>query len=456
MPLEQKIGHELGLLRRIAHNLATSPLPPGQVIEDHLRAAGLARARRSPDALIGILRPGIDAFSELSEKMFCKSPKMERGTAFTNYQDEFFSVLLSEYFGRSPTSIVDDDVIHVEKNLADWFSNRVSKRTNFVPCMISPWPSPRFSVGPVSFIFLEEVVTSEYYPRDRASTEMTVFDFDKLLTAMRTERAHWLAIVDVEDCDQQRALEVGVLAVDLAIVALQLAAPYMGTKNMSRLATRRGPGMKLTLSVSDGHYSTGWSNTEPGTAIGNGYLGQIVRETAPLVTAVGNCIRSFTTGSFRLPRLEKAWCDAAYWLHQGLAEPVDSIAVAKLETAIEVLFRAESTSGSQTRMMAALETFYGLKADDHIHSDSQITAKQFAKGFVQDRSRVLHGTWSTLNSRLSASRDALENLSITLVRASAVELDLYVQSTSATDDVKDFLAWVKARRQQQLNTQAQG
>lgn len=163
--------------------------------------------------------------------------------------------------------------------------------------------------------------------------------------------------------------------------------------------------------------------------------------------AVGNCVRSFATGAFRLPKLEQAWCDAAYWLHQGLAEPLDSIAVAKLETAIEVLLHAESSSGSEKRIITALETYYGLKPGDPITLESQTTAKQFAKGFVRDRFRVLHRTWSTLNVRLGGSRDSLENPAVTLVRATATELDAYIQNPSPTDDTEAFLVWVKARRE---------
>jgi len=407
----------------------------------------LARARLGPNAFVGILLPGAEPFTQLSEKLFGRSAKIERGTTFEAYQDELFGTLMSDYLERDPRSIGSADVQAIESRLAKWFSARASNQTVFVPCMISPWPSPRFSVGPVSFIFLEDVQHSEFFPRPNASEEATFNNVAHLLDAMRKERAHWLAVVDVMDCDRERAQQIGDLAVDIAIVALQLAAPYMGTKNMSRLATRRGPGMQMTLALSNGQYSGGWSNMEPGIAIGDGTLGEIIRETAPVIAAVGNCVRSFATGSFRLPNLERAWYDAAYWLHQGLAEPLDSIAVAKLETAIEVLLHAESTPGSESRIIAALETFYELKADQPIAPNSQTTAKEFAHGFVRDRSRVLHGTWSTLNARLGGSRDSLENLAVTLAHASALELDAYLQSALPTDDTDAFLSWVKSRRQ---------
>ena len=70
--------------------------------------------------------------------------------------------------------------------------------------------------------------------------------------------------------------------------------------------------------------------------IGRGMLPDILQKAAPVFAAVGNVVRSFTSGSFRLPVLEQAWRDAAYWLHQALAETIDTIAIAKLETALEV------------------------------------------------------------------------------------------------------------------------
>jgi hypothetical protein len=378
--------------------------------------------------------------------MFGRSPKIERGSVFKSYQDEFFELLISSYLGHDPSTVTEADVVSVESRMAAWFASRAAKRTVFIPCVISPWPSPRFSVGPINFVFVDDVAKTEYNAMANVSWDRSL---DDLVAEMRKEHAGWLAVIEVEGCDRDRCQEVAELGVDIGLVAFQLAQPYMGTRNMSRLANRRGPGMKLTLSVSEGgETSVGRSKVEAGLSIGDGYLAQIVRESAQLMTSVGNRLRSFTTGSFQLPKLEQAWCDAAYWLHQGLAEPLDSIAVTKLETAIEVLLHAESSSGSEKRIIAAMETFYGLKPDDPITPFSQVTAKAFAKGFVRDRSRVLHGTWSTLNVRLAGSRDSLENLATTLVRATVQELDLYLQSPSPVDETEAFLDWIKARRRQ--------
>jgi hypothetical protein len=62
-----------------------------------------------------------------------------------------------------------------------------------------------------------------------------------------------------------------------------------------------------------------------------------------------------------------------------------------------ILRMVESTSGSKARVLKAIRAFYGLTKDQFINPQSQLTVEKFATGFVTDRSRILHGTWSTLN-----------------------------------------------------------
>jgi hypothetical protein len=282
-------------------------------------------------------------------------------------------------------------------------------------------------------IFIEEAAQSEFYPRDPADT-LSRDGFDRMLQLMRDAHANWLACIPIQGCEHQRAEEIGALAVDLAIVALQLAEPLLDTRTMCRLDARRGAAQKRTLSEAHGYYDPGFTKMEPGLCIGTGTLADILRKKEPLITAVGSCVRSFATGCFRFPNLERAWCDAAYWLHEALAEPLDSIAVAKLETALEVLLHAESASGSQTRMLTILESFYDLKPDDPIAKGSTTTAKQFTRSVVRDRSRILHGTWSTLNSRLASNRNGLENFVTAVIRRTALELENYSLTASKRFD----------------------
>jgi hypothetical protein len=178
-----------------------------------------------------------------------------------------------------------------------------------------------------------------------------------------------------------------------------------------------------------------------------------LKKAAPIFTAVGNVVCSFASGSFRLPTLERAWCDAAYWLHQALAESIDTIAIAKLETALEVLLRAESSTGSERRMLEILSAFFDLGPDDPVALGSPLSARQFARNVVRDRSRILHGTWSTLNAR-GIDRAGLEGFVATVLRAAVIELEAYAHSTGPDDDTEKFLCWVRQRKKRSVPSKA--
>jgi hypothetical protein len=255
---------------------------------------------------------------------------MGRGTNFTIFESELFSYVTDHFVGCDAAAIGPSGVDALLNHLEAWFASVANPCTIFVPCVVSPWAAARFSVGPIDFIFVDDVTRSEFYPHGEPDDVGSLEGFDKMLQLMRHMRANWLACVPVEGCEQHRAEEIGSLAVDLAIVALQLAEPYVGTRTMSRLDSRRGAADKFTVSRAGGHYSSGWTRMDAGMAVGPGTLADILQRHQRLIESVGNCVRSFASGRFRVPALEQAWCDAAYWLHQALAEPMDSIAIAKL------------------------------------------------------------------------------------------------------------------------------
>ncbi|WP_128931679.1 hypothetical protein [Bradyrhizobium zhanjiangense] len=95
-------------------------------------------------------------------------------------------------------------------------------------------------------------------------------------------------------------------------------------------------------------------------------------------------------------------------------------------------------------MLEILSAFFGLGAEDPINPGSLINARQFARRIVRDRSRILHGTSSTLNAR-SLDRAGMEGFVISVVRRAAVELDAYAHSPELTDDIDGFLNWVKQK-----------
>lgn len=436
-------AREVGLLRTLARNLASMPPLAGL---DALRPQEFARHR--PGKRIVIQPPGREAFAQLSEAIISRVPAMERGAVFATVQAELFDVLENQYLERDPAMIGPADVSALHNHFMEWFDASAKPRKLFFPCFISRWAAPRFTVGPVDFIFIEDFAQSEFYPPgDDDTVRFARRGFDQMLSLTRNSRAHWIACAQIEGCEPDRAQEIGALAVDLAIVALQLAAPpAYGTRTMARLDARRGTVDKFTLSEANSGYQYSSSTTEPGLSIGSGTLADILQKTAPIISAVGTCVRSFSTGRFRWPTLERSWCDAAYWLHQALAEPLDAIAVAMLETALEVLLCAANGPGSERRLLEILEVFFSLKPNDSIAPGVAITAKQFAKSIVSERSRILHGTWSTLNSRLALNRANLETFVISVVRQAALDLHEYSLVGQEEDSIGSFLAWAKRRR----------
>jgi hypothetical protein len=84
-----------------------------------------------------------------------------------------------------------------------------------------------------------------------------------------------------------------------------------------------------------------------------------------------------------------------------LSATADSITVAKLETAIEVLLGAESSSKSEKRLCEALQAFHGVSENDPIATDPSVTIKQYVKRIVRGPvSFTAHGpSWAKTRKR---------------------------------------------------------
>jgi hypothetical protein len=448
----ESLAREIGLLRTLATHLERRPLPFEKLTQEFLRREGLGHVREKTGGILSIRMPGHHAFTELTDCLLDRLPAMERGVIYADVQTELFN-FIEDFVDREPSTVGSRDAEALVGHFEKWFADKATPRRVFVPCAISRTPAPRFEIGPVTFEFIDSVTTSDFCPHSGGDAALDRRGFDDLVKWMRERDADWLARVSVDGCEQKRGEEIAELSVDLVIVAMQLAAPNLGTRTMTRLDARRGTSQKRTLSESDGYHNAGWTRKEPGMAIGPGTLPDILQKAAPIFTAVGNVVRSFASGSFRLPVLERAWCDAAYWLHQALAESIDTIAIAKLETALEVLLGAGSSRGSEQRMLEILGAFFELGADDPISPGSLLSARQFARNVVRDRSRILHGTWSTLNAR-GIDRVGMEGFVVTVLRTAAIELEAYTHSAGPVDDVDGFLIWVRQQKMMSVPSKA--
>jgi hypothetical protein len=419
-------------------------VPAGVIGSQWLDGLALFRARLSISGqVVGIRKDaGLSVF-DLTDQIFERTPKYARGIKFSDFLDQS-SHLIIELFGDDPKNHIGRrDLQNFEDALEKWFLNNSPSICLYIPCKLTTVPGPSFRIGPISFDHIADVIERE----KKANEKLFEIGFQSVVSAMAAEAAHWMANVDVSGCTKGRAWEIGDLAVDIAVTGLQLVIPMNFSERMARMTARNLPRNRDMVCSVDGVLSFGGTNQQPALGMGAGMLEALLRAGRAVLEAVGHRVEAFLSGNTGpLSTLEQAWCDAAYWFHEGLAEPLDTIAVPKLETAIEVLLRTESTKGSKSRVLRAIKTFYGLNKQDFINPDVQITVEKFATDFVRDRSRILHGTWSTLGHSLRDSRPSLTLLVHGLLTNYVIELDAFAADPAATDDVDRFLDWVATRK----------
>ena len=440
-------GRELGLLRAVIRGTEERPIHFLDVTPDYLRSEGMVWFLPSLRGTAVFTRDAYDALDSLAQALIKECQGLDRGIDFRRIRRKIFTAIES-HIGSDPALLLSNDVTALVAQLRTWFQHEAEPRVVFVPCAISPWPASQFTIGSVRFIYVDDVPGADFYPP--IADSMLRKNFDAMLERMKSERAHWLAQISVEGSDQERGEEIGALAADLAIVTLQLALPTSwNTRRMSRLDARRSGAKSQTLSRTATTDCGSHSIHDAGINIGPGTMQDILLNCATLVDAVGICVTAFANGHFTLPLLERAWCDAAYWYHEALAERIDSIAIAKLETSLEVLLKSTSTKGSQRRIRLVLEAFFNLKPEDPIVSGSSTSANELAKSIVENRSKILHGVMSTLQPHIGIDRDGLEEFVASVLRRAVTELAGYRSSPSHLDEIEAFLKWVKSKNTSQ-------
>ena len=225
-------------------------------------------------------------------------------------------------------------------------------------------------------------------------------------------------------------------------------------RQLSRATGRAAPSWRVDVSqTSLGNLNIKTSNQMPGLARAPELIAQHLVGIRPALESTGRRLEGFLTATSPLPELDSAWCNAAYWYHEALAETLDTVAVAKLETAIEVLFRAENMSKSKRRLLDSFDAMFGLAPGDFLDPGKTVSVEQIVIAITTARSRVLHGTWPTLHSdlptqtgRLTARYADVEALARTLLLHFSIYLDSYQQAGNTDDNTEAFIAWMKAGR----------
>lgn len=113
-----------------------------------------------------------------------------------------------------------------------------------------------------------------------------------------------------------------------------------------------------------------------------------------------------------------------------------------LETSLEILTYAESSKFSSKRLIELIELIFKINPDERISPRSSTTVCQFVESLIKDRSRILHGTWSTLNSRVPTNRVTIEAFVVAILRFFTKQLAIY-RSNEHEDNTRAFISWMK-------------
>ncbi len=435
----------------------------------------------------GFTEAGVTAIDKLAKTFRRSSGQKSHRASNATIMKLISKEIMSSWAGKRSPSLARPDFDHLETVIDEWFRTLTQVREHLVPCSIFPCAASKFSVGPVTFRHYSDfpiesfnMSYSDFWPaqppvwrqwlrdvwaaivrkpvqRPRAGG----FQFSTLIQFMNERAAPWVAFVKVTGRAPEESQRAADLSTDIALAAIQLVSPSKDMRAIARATDRAVPNWRADVSLKEGEgFSHGIKNQTPALARDPQVIKQHLQNVEPSLSSMGQRLTGFLDASSPVPDLDEAWCNAAYWYHAALAEELDTVAVAKLETAIEVLLRAESMSGSKRRLVEGFEIFYGLQRGDQIGS-SPFTVEQFIEAITTARSRVLHGTWPTLQFDLPANKSSqaigfgeVEGLARNLLLAFSGQLDLYIAAGNATDGVEAFFSWMKANQASHSATKA--
>ncbi|NKJ09019.1 hypothetical protein [Rhizobium sp. SG741] len=181
--MAETLAQEIGLLRTLAQNLERLTIPLDPDVEALLRAQGQEPSPGGLPSKMTIRPGGHDAFNRLCECLM-RRPMIERGASFDNLLNELFAQI-ETYAGRDPASIIDADAQQLVDHFDTWFTALAAPRRVFVPCALTPWAAPNFSIGPVTFVHLDEISKVGFYLDGPTPDALDKQSFKSLLQCKR-------------------------------------------------------------------------------------------------------------------------------------------------------------------------------------------------------------------------------------------------------------------------------
>lgn len=393
---------------------------------------------------IGFKKEGVEAVIALAEGFLKEHRDYAKATNF----QKFVSTVANELIDAIQNGAAHEDYFKFEENMATWFVKETVPRTHYIPCSISPYDSKTFYVGPVTFHTVNNFKSAtEISLKD----ELEQFGYGQLFKFAAEQGVNWIAEIRIQGFDQTRSSELADISTDIALTVLQLIIPSSISKEVSRSTARTIPRFMGSFNKVGEHLAIGHNRCDPCFSYSAEYFDELLSKNKTILDSVGQRINSFITNKSTLPKLNQAWCDAAYWFHEGVSENLDTIAITKMVASIEVLLFAESSQGSKDRLVKAFQAIFGLDVKQPLRQDDPRTVIQFINSIAIARSRILHGTWSTLTHRPSTRdehqhREEVELLARELLLHFTLQLDEYKNLENPEDDFKKFLEWIAIQK----------
>lgn len=423
---------------------------------------------------------GISAIGDLA-RSFRPSLSANSKTASNATLGKFIAgQIITHWKTRTATSLAAADFDKLRQAVDDWFGAQSAIRRHVVPCTVFPYPTESFSIGPVTFCHVEQFPSEDFgvprdvfWPRPLPPWKQLMrnvwaavrakpvdvqkpggFKFEQFLEFAGSRHAPWMALIEVSGRAPDESARAADLAADVALASIQIVIPGDDMRQLARASGRAAPIWRVDVSqASPCELSTTSSSQMPALARTPQLISQHVKTARPLLESMGRRLEGFLLAASPLPELDSAWCNAAYWYHEALAETLDTVAVAKLETAIEVLFRAENMTKSTGRLLGSFSAIFGLGRKDFLDAAKTVTVEEFVQAITTARSRILHGTWPTLHSdlpqqpgRLTARFGDVEALTRRVLLEFSVYLDAYQAAGKPDDNTDAFVTWIKAER----------
>ena len=436
---------QIDLAQRAYAEIRKAEVPVEGILTDKdlhaaLASAGIINGSIDPvsRSLVGFTLIGLREVERLAASIRAMTPHGPHEISNATLSRRIRGMLIGLWRNNAGAETKADDIRQIGGLIDAWNADQRRVRTHFVPCNLSCAAWPRFSIGPVLFYPLTEAPP---VPEFSVAASLQ----EDALNAARARGHFWIAEIEVRGREQSQSIQAADQSVDVALGIYQLLLNNSEFAGVARANGLGAPMLRSDYWSQDGDYVGARSVVQPGRSYHPKVIADIIAVNSAILDSMGRRLSGYHHGTSTLPLLDATWCNATYWFHATLAEPLETIALVGFETAVEVLLA--NSNGSSQRIIDAFAKLLGMQADAPVGTTG-LNVKDFSNSLVTARSRVLHGSWPTLHpdmpgatGQIAIGRASAETLVRSLLLRMSEAIDLYAVSLGAVDTIPSFLAW---------------